>query len=229
MTNNEKKFWDILTNLFVGAEVKGKSGFINLMVAKQSYFKKVKIDLLKQINDTCKDNKDFKDELYDKLYSFFHRYFSESGSIYYNYTPLFYNIYTKAYNENPTEIKTFSTDYEQIISNKQDTSLFYKTQMLYYVKSDKIFKDLEIEIENKKYIFDVSNMEGKKANEKKNLVYELKSIENKLLTFNVFYNSRGQSDAQNKAIIKEAKKLNIEVKEEELKRRLLEYLKLNQM
>ena len=59
MTNNEKKFWDILTNLFVGAEVKGKSGFINLMVAKQSYFKKVKIDLLKQINDTCKDNKDF--------------------------------------------------------------------------------------------------------------------------------------------------------------------------
>lgn len=218
MTNNEKKFWDILTNLFVGAEVKGKSGFINLMVAKQSYFKKVKIDLLKQINDTCKDNKDFKDELYDKLYSFFHRYFSESGSIYYNYTPLFYNIYTKAYNENPTEIKTFSTDYEQIISNKQDTSLFYKTQMLYYVKSDKIFKDLEIEIENKKYIFDVSNMEGKKANEKKNLVYELKSIENKLLTFNVFYNSRGQSDAQNKAIIKEAKKLNIEVKEEELKK-----------
>lgn len=146
MTNNEKKFWDILTNLFVGAEVKGKSGFINLMIAKQSYFKKVKVDLLQQINDTCKDNKDFKDELYDKLYSFFHRYFSESGSIYYNYTPLFYNVYTKAYNENPTEIKTFSTDYEQVISNKQDTSLFYKTQMLYYVKSDKIFRDLEIDI-----------------------------------------------------------------------------------
>ena len=102
------------------------------MVAKQSYFKKVKVDLLQQINDTCKDNKDFKDELYDKLYSFFHRYFSESGSIYYNYTPLFYNVYTKAYNENPTEIKTFSTDYEQVISNKQDTSLFYKTQMLYH-------------------------------------------------------------------------------------------------
>ncbi|MDY0194241.1 MAG: DNA methyltransferase [Aliarcobacter butzleri] len=217
MTNNEKKFWDILTNLFVGAEVKGKSGFINLMVAKQSYFKKVKVDLLQQINDTCKDNKNFKDELYDKLYSFFHRYFSESGSIYYNYTPLFYNVYTKAYNENPTEIKTFSTDYEQVISNKQDTSLFYKTQMLYYVKSDKIFKDLEIEIENKKYIFDVSNMEGKKANEKKNLVYELKSIENKSLTFNVIYSEKGKT-TKTADIVKVAKKSDIELNEEELKK-----------
>jgi len=217
MTNNEKKFWDILTNLFVGAEVKGKSGFINLMVAKQSYFKKVKVELLQQINDTCKDNKDFKDELYDKLYSFFHRYFSESGSIYYNYTPLFYNIYTKAYNENPTEIKTFSTNYEQVISNKQDTSLFYKTQMLYYVKSDKIFKDLEIEIENKKYIFDVSNMEGKKANEKKSLVYELKSIENKSLTFNVIYSEKGKT-TKTVDIVKVAKKSNMDLSEEDLKK-----------
>lgn len=218
MTNNEKKFWDILTNLFVGAEVKGKSGFINLMVAKQSYFKKVKVDLLQQINDTCKDNKDFKDELYDKLYSFFHRYFSESGSIYYNYTPLFYNVYTKAYNENPTEIKTFSTDYEQVISNKQDTSLFYKTQMLYYVKSDKIFRDLEIDIGGgKKYVFDVSNMEGKKANEKKNLVYELKSIENKSLSFNVIYSEKGKT-TKTADIVKVAKKSNIELNEEELKK-----------
>lgn len=218
MTNHEKNFWEILTNLFVGADVKGKSGFINLMVAKQSYFKKVKEELLKQINDICKDNQDFKDELYDKLYSFFHRYFSESGSIYYNYTPLFYNIYTKAYNNGtPCEIKTFSTDYEQIISNKQDTSLFYKTQMLYYVKSDKIFKDLEIEIEGKKYIFDVSDMEGKKANEKKSLVYELKSIENKSLSFNVIYSEKGKI-TKIIDIIKEAKNTHIDLKEEDLKK-----------
>jgi len=70
MTNNEKKFWDILTNLFVGAEVKGKSGFINLMIAKQSYFKKVKTELLEEINEICsRDNQSFKDEFYDKLYS----------------------------------------------------------------------------------------------------------------------------------------------------------------
>ena len=217
MTNNEKKFWDILTNLFVGAEVKGKSGFINLMRAKQNYFKKVKVELLKQIDDICKDNQNFKDELYDKLYSFFHRYFSESGSIYYNYTPLFYNIYTKAYDENKNEIKTFSTDYEQIISNKQDTSLFYKTQMLYYVKSDKIFKDLEIEIEKYKYIFDVSNMEGKKANEKKSLVYNLVNIENNSLEFSVIYSEKGRVTKIDE-ILKECKKQKLDLKEEELKK-----------
>ena len=217
MTNNEKKFWDILTNLFVGAEVKGKSGFINLMIAKESYFKKVKTELLQEINEVCRDNQSFKDEFYDKLYSFFHRYFSESGSIYYNYTPLFYNVYTKAYNDAPCEIKTFSTDYEQIISNKQDTSLFYKTQMLYYVKSDKIFKDLEIEIEGNKYSFNVSNMEGKYANEKKNLVYELQSINNKSLSFDVVYSEKGKT-TKITDILKEAKKSNIDLKEEDLKR-----------
>ena len=111
MIKNEKKFWDILTSLFVGAEVKGKSGFINLMIAKQNYFGKVKEELLIQIEEICKDNKDFKDELYDKLYSFFHRYFSISGSIYYNYTPLFYNIYTKAYGDNTNDTRIFSGDY----------------------------------------------------------------------------------------------------------------------
>lgn len=144
MTNNEEKFWNILADLFVGADTKGVSGFINLMVAKQSYFKKVQTELLENINNVCKDNKEFKDELYDKLYSFFHRYFSISGSIFYNYTPLYYNVYTKAYQEDILKNASFCTDYEQIISVKNDTSLFYKTQMLYYVKSDRVFKNLEI-------------------------------------------------------------------------------------
>jgi len=214
MTKNEKKFWDILTNLFVGAEVKGKSGFISLMKAKQSYFKKVEKNLYKYIEETTKGNNDFKEELYDKLYSFFHRYFSESGSIYYNYTPLFYKIYTKAYNNKPSETSTFSTDYEQIISNKQDTSLFYKTQMLYYVKSDKIFKDLEVEIDGFKYIFDVTNMIGKKANEKKGLVYTLENITEKSLSFSVTYSERGKKTKISN-ILKSTKKENILLKEED--------------
>ena len=218
MTKNEKKFWDILTNLFVGAEVKGKSGFISLMRAKQNYFKKVQKDLLSHIDNITKDNQDFKEELYDKLYSFFHRYFSESGSIYYNYTPLFYNIYTKAYENNKPSIETtYSTDYEQIISNKQDTALFYKTQMLYYVKSDKIFKDLEIEIEKYKYIFDVSNMLGKSANEKKELVYTLEKIEDDSFYFSVDYSVRGKK-TKITDMLKLAKKQNIFVKEEDLKK-----------
>lgn len=216
ITRNEKKFWDILTNLFVGAEVKGKSGFISLMRAKQNYFKKVKKELLSDIETTTKNNENFKDELYDKLYSFFHRYFSESGSIYYNYTPLFYNIYTKAY-ENKTQESTYATDYEQIISNKQDTALFYKTQMLYYIKSDQIFKDLEISIDKNRYVFDVSQMQGKKANEKKELVYTLEAIEDTKFSFKVEFSVRGRKTKIDE-MLKKAKKEHVIICEEDFKK-----------
>jgi len=218
MTKNEKKFWNILTNLFVGAEVKGKSGFISLMRAKQNYFKKVEKELLIHISTITKDSQDFKDELYDKLYSFFNRYFSESGSIYYSYTPLFYNIYTKAYENNKPNMETnYVTDYEQIISNKQDTSLFYKTQMLYYVKSDKIFKDLEIKIENYKYIFDVSNMQGKSANEKKEIVYTLENIEDNSFFFSVNYSIKGKKTKIDD-MLKRSKKQSIVINEDDFKK-----------
>ncbi|EAK0829909.1 site-specific DNA-methyltransferase, partial [Campylobacter fetus] len=69
----------------------------------------------------------------------------------------------------------------------------------------------------KKYIFDVSNMEGKKANEKKNLIYELKSIENRSLSFNVTYSQNGKT-TKTADIIKKAKESNIELNEEELKK-----------
>lgn len=147
MKNNENKFWDILNELFIGVKVSGKSGFISLMRAKELYFQKVKKELLSDIENITQNNENFKDEIYDKLFSFFHRYFNDSGSIFYNYTPLFYNIYTKAY-KNLDKEKTYSNDYEQIFSNKQDVSLFYKTNMLYYVKSDKVFKDLEVQIDD---------------------------------------------------------------------------------
>ena len=60
-------------------------------------------------------------------------------------------------------------------------------------------------------------MEGKKANEKKNLVYELKSIENKSLSFNVIYSEKGKT-TKTADIVKEAKKSNIDLSEEELKK-----------
>jgi len=215
LKKNEKRFWDILTNLFVGADIKGHSGFVSLMRAKSNYFKKVKQSIYNEIEVVTKDNDNFKDELYDKLYSFFHRYFSESGSIYYNYTPLFYNIYSKEY-QNKVE-QNYITDYEKVISNKQDVSLFYKTKMLYYVKSDVIFKDLEIEIDDFKYIFNVSNMQGKKANEKKELVYTLEKIEDKSLYFSVVYSQRGKK-TKIADMLKECKKEKLSLKEDDFKK-----------
>lgn len=217
MKKFEKKFWNILNNLFVGEKIEGYSGFANLMQVKFNYFEKVKNELVSQINQICTNNNDFKEELYNKLYSFFHRYFNESGSIYYNYTPLFYNIYTQAYQSDIP-----FTNYEQVFSDRQDTYLFYKTKMLYYVKSDKTFKDLEIDYrggggQELKIKFDTSGLGDKKGNEKIQLVYELFSLENSNLVFKTFYSVKNKKTNISE-IHKKIKKMNSNIKEEDIQK-----------
>jgi hypothetical protein len=105
------------------------------------------------INEALKPFPAFREELFEKLYDFFHRYFSESGSIYFRYTPLHQNVYEKVYTDD------------------KDVMLFWKTHMLYYVKTDRLFKSLEVELDGQKFFFDASTLEHKKANEKRNIVY----------------------------------------------------------
>lgn len=69
----------------------------------------------------------------------------------------------------------------------------------------------------RKYLFSVSNLEEKYANEKKNLIYELKSTENEVIAFDVQYSKNG-SVTKIEEIIKECKKSKIILKEEEIKR-----------
>ncbi len=208
----EKKFWDILEDLFVGAQVEGKSGYVNLLKVKSKYFRNYLTHNLREyIDKKLKDFPDFKEELYDKLYSFFHRYFSESGSIYYSYTPLYYKIYDKVYNGEKHELKeiiTYDTDYEQIISDKKDVVLFWKTHMLYYIKTDRIIRSMKIEFpeENLSFYFDASEIELKKANEKKELIYELENVsKDGLITLKVKYSERG-TKTKEEEIVKNVKK-----------------------
>lgn len=101
---------------------------------------------------------------------------SESGSIYFRYTPLHQNIYEKVYTDD------------------KDVMLFYKTHMLYYVKSDRLFENLEVEIEGQKFFFDVSTLEHKKANEKRETIYELKEVrKDRVISFNVYYTEKGRT------------------------------------
>jgi len=126
----EQKFYGILSDIFVGAKVEGESGYINLMRIKSRYYEKgVFPKLSEDVNKAIEpflDSKDFKEELFDKLYTFFSRYFSESGSIYFRHTPLHQNVYEKVYTDD------------------KDVILFWKTHMLYYVKTDRLFKNLEV-------------------------------------------------------------------------------------
>ena len=85
----EKQFFDALSDIFVGAKVEGDSGFINLMHIKSDYYQKgVFPRLSEDINAALRPFPDFREELFDKLYTFFQRYFSESGSIFFRYTSL---------------------------------------------------------------------------------------------------------------------------------------------
>ncbi len=208
----EQKFFKALQDVFIGAKIEGTGGFVNLMKIKSNYYRKIE-ELLKQdIEKALKKYPDFRDELFDKLYSFFNRYFTESGSIYFNSTPFHNNIYEKVY------------------TDEKDVILFWKTQMLYYVKTDRIFRSLEIDIPpdsplNKggmkggiKFFFDVSNLEHKKANEKRRLIYELKEVkEDKTIVLNVIYSEKGRVTKVDD-ILKSLKKQGISITEEQLER-----------
>ena len=147
MAQAEEKFYRALKDVFIGAQVEGASGYINLMRIKSRYFEEGVFPYLRQtIDDELADFPTFREELFDKLYSFFHRYFSESGSIYFRYTPLHQKVY------------------EQVYSDERDVMLFWKTHMLYYVKSDRLFHSMQVEVAGRTFCFDVSGLQHKQAN-----------------------------------------------------------------
>ncbi len=159
MTKKDQ-FFDVLKNIFVGAKIEGDSGYVNLMRIKSIYYNEFKyqllIDIAQKLNEV---GQNFETEMYNKLYTFFKKYFSESGAIYFSYTPLQEKIY------------------ERIYRDDKDVMLFWKTQMLYYVKTEQLFKNMEVQDEGITYFFSVAELEHKKSNEKKELVFELEKTD----------------------------------------------------
>jgi len=198
---HEQKFYNTLKEIFVGAKVEGESGYINLMRIKSRYYEKgVFPKLQEDIEKALKPFPEFKEELFDKLYTFFYRYFSESGSIYFRYTPIHQNIYEKVYTDD------------------KDVILFWKTHMLYYVKTDRLFKNLEVEVDGQKFFFDVSTLEHKKANEKRAIIYEFKGKKrNGILVFNVFYSEKGRKTKIDE-ILKELRRNGVRIDEDVLEK-----------
>ncbi|MEO1784218.1 site-specific DNA-methyltransferase [Thermodesulfobium sp. 4217-1] len=196
----EEKFYRALQDVFIGARIEGTGGFVNLMSIKSNYYRKIEQLLKEDIEKALERYSSFKNELFDKLYSFFSRYFTESGSIYFNSTPFHNNIYEKVYTDN------------------KDVILFWKTQMLYYVKTDRIFRSLEIESDGFKFYFDVSSLEHKKANEKRSLIFELDKVkEDRTIVFDVQYSERGTKTKQDE-ILKAIKRKGLSITEEQLER-----------
>jgi len=172
--NKEDKFYKALEEIFLGTEIEGDSGYINLLKIKSNYYKiilkefKEKIDSDELVSDV------FREELFDQLYSFFYKYFSESGSVYFLKTANWQRVYEKVYSDN------------------DDVTLFWKTHMLYYVKSDTLFKSLSIKQGNNEFFFDASSLENKQSNEKKEVIFTLKNKQGSVFNFEVGYSERGK-------------------------------------
>ncbi|HMN18665.1 MAG TPA: DNA methyltransferase [Ignavibacteriaceae bacterium] len=181
MLKNEQKFYTALEDVFIGEagkKIEGKSGFVNLMKIKSQYFAKIKPYIQKEVAEKLKDDKE-REELYQKLYTFFESYLNETGTPFFSQTPFYKNLYEKVYSE------------------REDVSLFWKTQRLYYVKSEATYATVNnLEVDELLFDFDASNIEHKKSNEKKELEFYLTDASNEKLTFKVLYadNSRAKYD-----------------------------------
>lgn len=196
----EQQFLDALRDIFVGAKVEGESGYINLMRIKSRYFTGgIRQQLMKDIETACKPfEKSFREELFDKLYDFFKRYFSESGSIYFRHTALHHNVYEKVYTED------------------RDVILFWKTHMLYYVKTDRLFKSMDVDVDGTLFFFDVSELEHKRANEKRELIYAFKGYAGGKVILSVAYSEKGRktrTDDILRALKEKSIKLDVELVE----------------
>ncbi|GAA9582294.1 hypothetical protein HpHA55_24760 [Helicobacter pylori] len=229
MKTNEVLFYEVLENLFIGVKIEDKqeslldpnakavkNGMLNLLKAKSKYYQSEKQELEKFIGLKCQNNNDLKEELFDKLYSFFKRYLSANGGIYFNDTPLYDSLYTKS-------------DYEKC-SLKKDTALFYKTKDLYYVKSETNYKDFCFELENMVFNFDTSLLESKKNNEKVDLVFNLKDTDTKTntLNFSVTLSSKGNQTKMSE-ILKECSNQGVKLDEEVLKKAFAKFKKQGSM
>ena len=84
--------------------------------------------------------------------------------------------------------------------------------MLYFEKSERLWNNLTINVGKGgvgyKINFDVSGLEHKSRNEKKEIIYELKGVKDKEVSLGVFYSEKG-STTKTEDILKTLKKKNV--------------------
>ena len=231
----KKAFYSKLEDCYLGAKIKkankenmnqtNPSGFTNLLAIKEKYFNYVKEYLEQRIDKDCGEESN---DIYNKLYTFFDSYLNETGTPFFTDTPIYKNIYAKIY------------------SNSKDTSLFYKTQNLYYVKSDTLYESLTLQDSKGRYsfYFDASEYKQNGDNNKSKVFFKLHSIgfdENNLpqiiikvsaqkdLFPNLSSIFKSNSNEFNDEFLEALKNGKIKINEEELKKIFASYKKQNEI
>lgn len=183
------RFFEVLEDTFVGEKIEGRGGYVNLLSVKSDYFsKRVRPELERLIEDGAGGSPELREEILDKLYDFFHKHLNETGTPLMGLTPYYASVFDRIYGEG-------------------DVRLYWKTRNHYYVKSDRKFRSLEVELDGFKVFFDVSSVEHKKGNEKRTLVYRYQNFSKnqRRLILKVYY-KEGNKDTKLEDIRREVKK-----------------------
>ncbi|MBZ7944993.1 site-specific DNA-methyltransferase [Campylobacter sp. RM10532] len=213
--NFKQAFYSKLEDCYLGAKIKysknqTKNGFTNLLSIKEKYFQKIKeyLDTQKIYTNT-----------YNKLYNFFSSYLNETGTPFFYDTPIYKNIYAKVY------------------SNSKDTNLFYKTQNLYYVKSDTIYNPLSLQSDEYTFNFLTDEYVQNPDNNKNKINFYLQDIQDNNINIKVINSKNSDyinifkqnSNEFSDDFLKFLKKEKMNIKEEELKKLFKSYKKQNEV
>ncbi|MEM3277322.1 MAG: site-specific DNA-methyltransferase [Metallosphaera sp.] len=155
-----------------------------------------------EIDEKIKEFPAFKEELFEKLYTFFSLYISKDGSIYFNAYPLKSKLYDRIY--------------------KDDVVLYWKTRALYYVGTSTAWHNMTVEYEKNgvtyKVAFDCSSLNQKRGKKKsKGLAYNLREARDNKITFYVTY-AENKNRAKIREILQKFKINNIQLDETDLEK-----------
>ncbi len=194
----ENRFYGALEKIFVGAPIEGEGGYVNLLKIKEKYYGNVLSKFKQEVNSDPIIDTTFKENCFELLFNFFEKYFSECGSVYFVKTANYQKVYEKVY------------------TDTKDVTLFWKTNTLYYVKSDILFQSIYVTVDDEQndvsfvFYFDVGDLKQKQNNEKKELVYSFKEIKrgkingvhksnsgNQYFVLGVGYSERGEKTELN--------------------------------
>ncbi len=109
--------------------------------------------------------------------------------------------------------------YEKVYTDDRDVVLFWKTHMLYYVKTDRIFKSIDVELDGLKFKFNASAMTLKKSNEKREVIYAFSGLnpQDQTLLFDVAYSEKGKKTKEDE-ILKAVEQAGVSLPPETLAR-----------
>src|SRR5690606_38571641 len=114
-----------LKGFFVGQQLKGKAGVIKAKQFRSLYFERNLPQLKEELNRITSSAPEYREELYQQLHSLF--------------SSLLMNSSIRPDNTAPPPPSQYATA-------DRDIQLFWQTHRFYYVKTDNIIDELEVEV-----------------------------------------------------------------------------------